>query len=121
MTVFNTPMKQTSKPRPTLTTAYRQLQQRLARIGYVSQGTVFQRQPSQQGSRYVWTRKVKAKTVTVALSKEQYRWLRRATLNQRQLARLVERMQRLSRQILFQTVPGVPRRKPLNRKVLGLI
>ena len=107
--------------KPPLPAAYRQFQRRLARIGYVSQGTVFQRRPSQQGSRYVWTRKVKAKTVTVALSKEQYHWLRRATLNQRQLARIVERMQRLSRQILFQTVPGVSRRKPLNKKALGLI
>jgi len=114
-------MKQTSKPRQPLPSAYRQLQRRLAGIGYISQGSVFQRRLSQQGSRYVWTRKVSAKTVTVALSKQQYYWLRRATLNQRQLTCLVERMQKLSRQTLFQTVPGVHRRKPLNKRVLGLI
>jgi hypothetical protein len=49
-----------------------------------SQGSVFERSPDQQGSRYVWTRKVRAKTVTVALSQEQYQWLKQAVLNQRQ-------------------------------------
>lgn len=100
---------------------YRQLQRRLGAIGYITQGSVFQRRPGQQGSRYVWTRKVQAKTVTVALSKEQYRWLRRAATNQRQLDHIVARMQMLSRQIVFETIPGVRRRKSLNKKVLGLI
>jgi hypothetical protein len=93
----------------------------MARLGYVSQGSVFQRAPGQQGSRHVWTRKVKAKTVTVALSLEQYRWLRQAVANQRKLERLMDQMQTLSRQILFENVPGVVRRKCLNKKVLGLI
>jgi virulence-associated protein VapD len=100
---------------------YRRLQRQLIRLGYVSQGSVFQRAPGQQGSRYVWTRKVRAKTVTVALSQEQYQWLRQAADNQRKLNRIVDKMQRLSRQILFKTVPGVARRKRLNKKVLGLI
>ena len=100
---------------------YRQLQRQLARLGYVSQGSVFERAPGQQGSRYVWTRKVRAKTVTVALSREQYQWLRKAVANQRELERIVEQMQTLSRQILFENVPGVVRRKRLGKKVLGLI
>ena len=100
---------------------YRQLQQQLARVGYLSQGSVFERKPGQQGSRYVWTRKVRAKTVTVALSEPQYRWLRQAVLNQRLLDRIVAQMQTLSRQILFDEVPGVTRRKRLNKKVLGTI
>jgi hypothetical protein len=114
-------MKRTSKSRPPLPPSYRQLQRRLANISYVTQGSVFQRRPSQQGSRYVWTRKVKAKTVTVALSKQQYHWLRQAAANQRQLDRIVGQMQRVSRQTLFKTVPGVNRRKPLNKKALGPI
>jgi len=100
---------------------YRQLQCQLARIGYLSQGSVFERAPGQQGSRYVWTRKVRAKTITVALSQEQYQWLKQAVLNQRQLEKTVARMQRLSRQVLFETVPGVVRRKRLGKRVLGLI
>jgi len=99
---------------------YRQLQRQLARLGYLSQGSVFERAPDQQGSRYVWTRKVQAKTVTVALSQEQYHWLKQAVANQRELERIVEEMQTLSRQILFETVPGVTRRKRLGKKVLGL-
>lgn len=114
-------MKQTSKPRPHLCAAYRQLQRRLAGIGYVSQGSVFQRRPSQQGSRYVWTRKVQAKTVTVALSKDQYHWLRRAVANQRRLERILRQMQNRSRRILFETIPGVTRRKTLSKRDLGLI
>lgn len=100
---------------------YRQLQRQLAQVGYVSQGSVFERAPGQQGSRYVWTRKVKAKTVTVALSQDQYDWLRQAVANQRKLERVIRQMQTLSRQILFETVPGVARRKRLGKKVLGLI
>jgi virulence-associated protein VapD len=99
---------------------YRQLQRQLARLGYVSQGSVFERTPGQQGSRYVWTRKVQSKTVTVALSHEQYQWLRQAVNNQRKLEKIVNQMQTLSRQILFAIVPGVVRRKRLSKKVLGL-
>jgi virulence-associated protein VapD len=101
--------------------AHRQLQRQLAHLGYVSQGGVFERAPGQQGSRYVWTRKVQSKTVTVALSHEQYQWLRQAADNQRKLDKIVGQMQTLSRQILFETVPGVVRRKRLSKKVLGLI
>ena len=110
-------MKTDSRPSPQC----RQLQRQLAQLGYVSQGSVFERGPGQQGSRYVWTRKVKAKTVTVALSQEQYHWLRQAVANQRQLGRIIRQMQILSRQTLFETVPGVVRRKRLSKKALGLI
>jgi len=113
---FNAPVKTGARPPP----SYRQLQRQLARLGYVSQGSVFERAPGQQGSRYVWTRKVRAKTVTVALSQEQYQWLKQAVANQRELERIVEQMQLLSRQILFENVPGVVRRKRLSKKVLGL-
>jgi virulence-associated protein VapD len=111
----------TSRPPLRPNADYRHLQRQLSRIGYLSQGSVFERAPTQQGSRYVWTRKVAAKTVTVALSNAQYHWLRRAVANQRKLERLVRQMQARSRQILFQTVPGVRRRKSLSKAVLGLI
>jgi virulence-associated protein VapD len=110
-------VKAGSRPSP----PYRQLQRQLARLGYLSQGSVFERGPGQQGSRYVWTRKVKAKTVTVALSQEQYHWMRQAVANQRQLEEIIQQMQILSRQTLFENIPGVVRRKRLGKKVLGLI
>jgi virulence-associated protein VapD len=114
-------MEKSSRAQRRLPRPYRQLQRQLGRLGYLSQGSVFQRAPDQQGSRYVWTRKVQAKTVTVALSPEQYRWLRQAVANQRKLVAIVRRMQTLSRQVLFGSVPGVVRRKRLGKKVLGLI
>lgn len=104
-----------------LTADFRHLQRQLSRIGYLSQGSAIERAPTQQGSRYIWTRKVQAKTVTVALSKQQYHWLRRAITNQREMQRIVGQMQKLSRKILFQTLPGPTRRKSLSKKVLGLI
>jgi virulence-associated protein VapD len=112
---FNARVK--SLPPPT---GYRQLQRQLAQLGFLSQGSVFERDPSQQGSRYVWTRKVKGKTVTVALSKEQFHWLTKAVANQRRLEQIVAQMQTLSRQVLFEAIPGVHRRKHLSKKVLGL-
>jgi virulence-associated protein VapD len=114
-------MKNSSGPERRLLRHYRELQRQLARLGYVSQGSVLQRAPGQQGSRYVWTRKVRGKTVTVALSSEQYRWLRQAVANQRELERIVRQMQTLSREVLFGSVPGVVRRKRLGKRVLGLI
>ena len=104
-----------------LPTTYRQLQRQLACLGFLSQGSVFERNPSQQGSRYVWTRKVRGKTVTVALSEQQFHWLRQAVANQRKLDKIVSQMQVLSRAALFSNVPGVTRRKRLSKKVLGTI
>jgi virulence-associated protein VapD len=118
---FNGGVKKSVCAPPDLPLRYRQLQRQLGQIGFVSQGSVFQRRPTQQGSRYVWTRKVKAKTVTVALSQEQYQWLRQAVANQRKLERLVRQMQQLSHQIVFTEVLGVARRKSLGKKVLDLI
>jgi hypothetical protein len=114
-------MKHRSRSEPALARSYQQLQRRLSSIGYITQGSVVERRPPQQGSRYVWTRKVQAKTVTVALSKEQYEWMRRAVANQRELQRVVGQMQRLSRRVLFKTLPDIRRHKPLSKRVLGLI
>jgi virulence-associated protein VapD len=109
------------KKPPAAPPAYRRLQKQLARIGYLSQGSVLQRSPGQQGSPYIWTRKIKRKTVTVALSEAQFKRLRQAVANRRLLDKIVSQMQVLSRKQIFENVPGVTRRKQLNKKVLGLI
>jgi len=119
--LFNLLVQKVSALAPRLTAHYRQLQRQLSRIGYLSQGSVIERRPNQQGSRYIWTRKLQAKTVTVALSKEQYQWLRQAVTNQRKLERIVAQMQRSSHKILFENFPEPRRRKSLSRRVLGLI
>jgi cyclopropane fatty-acyl-phospholipid synthase-like methyltransferase len=100
---------------------YAQLRQCLTGIGWISQGYVQDRGPGAGGPCYQWTRKVKGKTVSVALSKEQYEWLRTAIVEWHQLQATLKEMQRLSRQVLFETVPHPPRRKRLGKKVLGLM
>jgi len=63
------PMNDTPKTLPALRAEYRRLRQSLARIGYISQGSVQQRSVAASGrSGYQWTRKVAQKTVSVALS-----------------------------------------------------
>jgi hypothetical protein len=98
---------------------YSQLQERLARIGWISEGYVQDRGPGAGGPCYQWTRKVKGKTVSVALSKEQFEWLAKAITEWRQLQAILKEMRQLSRQVLFETVPHPQRRKRLGKRVLG--
>ena len=98
---------------------YAALRARLARTGWISQGYVQDRGPGAGGPCYQWTRKVKAKTVSVALSKEQFAWLAKAIAEWRQVQATLKEMQRLSRQVLFETLPHPQRRKHLGKRVLG--
>jgi len=99
---------------------YQRLQHELLQVGWISQGYVQDRGPGAGGPCYQWTRKLKGKTVSVALSEPQYQWLKQAIANWRRLQNLLKQMQQLSRQELFETIPGTKRRKRLSKKVLGL-
>src|SRR5438034_10699748 len=92
---------------------YAQLQARLSHLGWISEGYVQDRGPGAGGPCYQWTRKVRSKTVSVALSRQQYEWLREAIGQWREVQGTLRRMQRLSRQVLFASVPHPPRRKKL--------
>jgi len=105
---------------PAVQRQYQQLQQRLQQVGWISEGYVQDRGPGAGGPCFQWTRKVKGKTVSVALSKEQFQWLEQAIANWRTMQQTIKQMQRLSREVLFTTVPHPPRRKRLNKNVLGL-
>jgi phosphodiesterase/alkaline phosphatase D-like protein len=108
----------TGEPLPA---AYRRCQGQLARIGWVALGTVLERnRPGQGGPRYQWTRRVSGKTITVALSAEQFAWLKAAIANQRKAWKILEQMHRYALQHLWQSLPGTTRRKKLNNKTLGL-
>jgi hypothetical protein len=100
---------------------YAQLRQRLGRAGWISEGYVQDRGPGAGGPCYQWTRKVRGKTVSVALSHEQYEWLHDAIGQWREVQATLRAMQQLSRQVLFATVPHPPRRKKLGKKTLGLM
>ena len=111
-------MNQTARPREA---GYARLRARLAQVGWISEGYVQNRGPGAGGPCYQWTRKVKGKTLSVALSREQYEWLRAAIANWREVQATLREMQRLSREVLFTTVPHPPRRKKLGKKTLGLV
>ena len=64
-------------------TEYGQLRARLAKAGGISQGYAQDRGPVAGGPCYQWTRKVKGKTLSVALSKEQCEALQQAIENWR--------------------------------------
>jgi len=100
---------------------YQRLARRLASVGWISEGYVQDRGPGAGGPCYQWTRKVKGKTVSVALSQEQFAWLKQAITNWRTMQKTLKEMQRLSREELFQTIQGPKRRKKLDKKVLGTI
>jgi hypothetical protein len=100
---------------------YRRLQQRLARTGWIALGSLVERnRPGQGGPRYQWSRRVEGKTITVALSAEQFRWLKAAVANQRQVAQILERMQHLALAYLWKNLPNPTRRKRLSNRTLGL-
>jgi len=100
---------------------YKQLQGQLAQVDWISEGYVQDRGPGAGGPCYQRTRKVRKKTVSVALSKQQYQWLKTAIENWRTAQAILSQMRKLSRQVLFATVQNPPRRKRLGKKVLGLI
>jgi type II secretory pathway component PulJ len=116
-------MKQTASPSVgRLEGQYDRLRKSLARIGYISQGSVLQRSVATSGrSGYQWTRKQARKTITVSLSREQFEAMKQAVTNERALWKTIQQMEKLSRQILFQSLPDTRRRKRLGKRVLGLI
>jgi hypothetical protein len=100
--------------------AYGKLQRQLAATGWISHGYVQDRGPGAGGPCYQWTRKEKKKTVSVALSKEQYQAMQTAIGNWRNVQQTLARMEQISRLVIFRTVPDTRRRKPLTKQVLGL-
>jgi hypothetical protein len=79
----------------------------LLELSWITQGSVFK---TQQGT-WCWTRKVKAKTVTVALSAPQAELFEQAVAQHRKLEALLVRMRNISQSFLLQSTPGPTRRK----------
>ncbi len=115
-------MEKTLAPPDSLQHEYDRLCKNLARTGYISQGSVLDRstlRPPRSG--YQWTRKVAGKTITVALSDQQFEAFSQAVENERDLWKTIQKMEKISRRILFESRPHTGRRKRLSHKVLGLI
>ncbi len=100
---------------------YERLCRSLSQMGLISQGSVQDRTSRQgAGAGYQWTRKVAQKTVTVALTQEQFDQMQKAVTNYRKLRQHLKQMEALSRRIIFQSAPHPSRLKRLSQKVLGI-
>lgn len=114
-------MKRLSPPPADLPAAYRRLRQQLGHVGWIALGSVLERgQPGQGGPRYQWSRRVGKKTVTVALSAEQFAWLKEAIANQRAVWDILLQMQQQTVAYMWKNLPSTTRRKRLSKKTLGL-
>ena len=99
--------------------AYQRLLDQLRQTSWVCQGSLVARALRRRvagrlvprGPYYLWTCKVKGRTVCVALSKAQYQVLAEAIAHHRRLQRTLQQMQALTLKTILKKVPGVQKRK----------
>ena len=114
-------MKKNNAAAAPLPAAYRRVRARLGKIGWVALGSVLERGlPGQGGPRFQWSRRVQGKTITVALSAEQFAWLKAAIANQREVEALLGQLHRQTLHYMWKRLPSTVRRKRLSMKTLGL-
>ena len=101
------------KPMPPLPSSYQMLQKKTSHVPLIINGSVTKVPPRTEKGRttYIWTRKVKNKTVTVALSREQYLAFRKAINANRKLETSLNKMRKISEKYLLESLQGVARRK----------
>ena len=97
---------------------YQRLTKQLEHLPLLAQGSVFQIDPLPDApratTRYMWTRKVKAKTVTKALSKEQYEQLKIALEANRKVESVLKRMREIGQEAIVS--PSATARRKLESK-----
>jgi len=93
---------------------YNELQEQLAQIGFVCNGTLMsvyrkcgkpncgcnESEQMQHGPYHIWTRKVKGKTVTRSLSREQARQCSQYIENFKKMESIIEEMKKISIQMI---------------------
>ena len=96
-----------------LRAAYRRMEKVLGQQPWLVQGSVNVVAPKTPGGNvtYTWTRKVRAKTVTVALSEAQAEAFRAAIAANRQAEEILASLREVSQTALLEGVPGVSRRR----------
>jgi hypothetical protein len=80
---------------------YQPLLKELSGVGWISDGYAQNRGRGAGGPCFQWTRKVKGKTVSVALSEEQFEALTEAIESWQKTKKILKRMQQLSREEIF--------------------
>jgi len=96
-----------------LQAAYRQLEQATGGQPWLVQGSVNVVAPKSPGGNvtYTWTRKIRAKTATVALSETQADAFRKAIVANRCIEEALVRLREVSQTALLDSLPGVARRR----------
>ena len=91
---------------------YDLLQKQLIDLPWILQGTVVETPPKSAMARatYTWTRKVRAKTVTVSLSPEQAAAFRTAIAANRRVEKALKEMRVLSQNVLLNSLPRARKR-----------
>jgi hypothetical protein len=88
---------------------FERCKQAILTLDWLSEGSVSENHPGT----WRWTRKIKARTVTVALSPAQAAAFRQAIDNHRRLEKLIQDMRALSQTFLLQSIAGPTRRAPV--------
>ena len=88
---------------------FERCKEEISKLDWLSEGSVGENKPGN----WRWTRKVSAKTVSVALSEEQAAAFAQAIANHRRLEHLIREMRALSQSYLLDAIAGPPRRKPI--------
>ncbi len=85
---------------------YRALKTQLQQLGWVAQGSVSPQPP------HAWrlTRKIKAKTISLALTPDQALLYKEAIANHRLLEEILHEMRAISEEVLRKSLPGVRKR-----------
>ncbi len=90
-------------------------QGKLSKIPWIVQGSVVEIAPPpgapRAKPRYIWTRKVNQKTVTVSLSKQQYKAFMKAIEANRKVEKTLRDLRTVSQNVLLESLPGVQKRK----------
>jgi len=94
-----------------LQAAYRTLDRAAGRQPWLVQGSVVAPKSPAARVTYTWTRKVRAKTITVALSQKQAVAFRQAISANRQIEEALSRLRQVSQTALLAEVPGVTQRR----------
>ena len=97
---------------------YKSLQKELTDLPWILQGSVVETPPKSPTARatYIWTRKVRAKTITVSLSPEQAIAFRSAIEANRRVETALIEMRATSQDVLMNSLPRARKRSASRTK-----
>ncbi len=98
------------------TAEHERLRKQLGQDVLLAQGSVFAFDPPADAprarTRYMWTRKVNNKTVTKALSKEQFDLMKAAIAANRQVEKSLQHLRKMSQEAILKTQTSTRKKQP---------